>query len=177
MFLLTGCVGSLDIWGVNVPTDDDDDDDPGPPDIDLDRFGGVENLNVRWDPAQADEGRTDCKEPFDVEGELVEEDVTCEECDLIWKVLLEIEDPASPCLSGGTDIDVEPEMVRFIGMKFRSEGQLDIYRTSANSPDELQLVGVGALSDYDFSWSGMGVSEFENSDVGFAYYFSGEGSF
>ena len=175
---LSGCAGTLDLWGVNVqlPGDDDDDDD-GPPDIDLSDFDGTEYLNIRWDPEQADAGRVDCQEVFDVSGELLSDTDDCPSCDLVWAVDLSIADDSRPCLDQGTDLDPPDEFARLVGMAFRGNDEFDVYRTTDDSGGQLEALGEGAFDGLSFTWSGVGAWEYHFANVGFTLFYSGEGDF
>ena len=174
---LGGCVGTLEIWGVNRPLSSDDDDDDDVPDIDFSDYNGDEFLNVRWDKEQAQAGYFDCQEAFAVTG--TEEDVgsECPFCDVVWAVTLDLIDLSAPCLSQGTDLDVAPSYNRIIGMEFHREGPFSFYRSTADSGSELGQVGVGAFNGTDFTWSGVGDWEEPFSASGFTLFYSGEGSF
>ena len=176
---LGGCVGTLDIWGVNVGLPDgDDDDDDGPPDLDLSAFEGVEYLNIRWDTEQAEAGFVDCQEPFEVSGELLEDTEGCPSCDLVWAVDVELLDEDRPCLDQGTSLDPPEDFESLVGMNFRSENEFTMYRSSWESDDELlEQMGEGAFNGLVFTWSGVGGWEKHVSSAGYTVFFSGEGDF
>jgi hypothetical protein len=177
MLCLGGCVGTLDIWGVNLPIPGDDDDDGAPPDIDFSEYDGAEYLNIRWDPGQAEAGFTDCQEPFDVSGELLEETKGCPSCDVVWAVSIELRDAAEPCLSQGTDLDLAPEYDRYLGMDFHRNNEFTLYRSTADSDEELLQLGEGAFNGLEFTWSGIGSWEQHFPGTGFTLFYSGEGDF
>lgn len=177
MLSASGCVGTMDIWGVNLPIPSDDDDDGTPPDIDFSEYEGAEYLNIRWDPEQAEAGLSDCEEPFDVSGELLEDHEGCPSCDVVWAVSIEIRNASEPCLSQGTDLDLDPEYDRYLGMDFHQNDEFTLYRSTANSGDELVDLGVGAFAGLEFTWSGVGGAEQHFPGAGFTLFYSGEGDF
>jgi len=176
--VLAGCTGTLDVWGLNVPlpVDDDDDDEPTPG-IDFSEYWGIEYLNIRWDPEQAEVGLVDCQEEFEVSGEQVRDHDGCASCDVIWAVALEMKNEDEPCLSQGTDLDLAPEFDRFLGMDFHPEGQFTLYRSTADSGDDLLALGRGAFDGLAFTWSGLGDWEYHFAAEGFTLFYSGEGDF
>ncbi|MEE2828673.1 MAG: hypothetical protein VX498_05770 [Myxococcota bacterium] len=182
-FLLStaGCEGSLGIWGVNVPLPgaDDDDDDGTPSGLDLSTFGGLEYLNIRWNPEQAEQGSVDCAEEFLSSGELSTDadQERCPSCDAIWTVELELDDDDRPCTGQGTGLDVPSFTTRQVGMEFTAGGGFLLYRGASEDSEELDPMGVGAFDGVHFTWSGVGDWEQEHPDAGFTLFFSGEGDF
>ena len=177
--LLTGCAGQLDIWGVNVPIpgQGDDDDDDGPPDVDLSNFQGTEYMNIRWDPAQADEGLVDCQEEFETSGVQLGDAGDCADCDIVWSVTLVLEDESRACTSQGTGLEIEDSFSLLGGMSFSAGGEFTMGREADDSDGQLVEVGQGAFNGLYFTWSGVGGWEDEFSQAGFSRYFSGEGYF
>jgi len=177
MLCMGGCVGTLDIWGVNRPIPSDDDDDGPPPNIDFAEYEGAEYLNIRWDPERLEAGLNHCEEPFDVSGELLDDPKGCPTCDVVWAVSIEIRDTSEPCLSQGTDLDLDPEYDRYLGMDFHQNDQFTLYRSTADSGEELLDLGEGAFDGLEFTWSGIGDWEFYFPGAGFTLFYSGEGDF
>lgn len=175
---LSGCSGTLGIWGVNIPLpgQDDDDDDGLPPDVDLSNFQGVEYMNIRWSPEQADEGLVDCEETFDTIGTLLDETEGCDSCDVVWEVTMYVDDETRACTSQGTGLTFESSFDRRVGMNFIADGEFLMYRGTADD-DQLEQVGEGAFNGLNFTWSGVGSWEKEYSDEGFTLFLSGEGYF
>ena len=174
---LSGCVGELWIWGVNHPLSDDDDDDDDVPDIDFSSYDGEEFLNIRWDPEQAAAGYFHCQEAYVVTGIEVQDEVECPACDVAWLVTLDLVDLEELCLGQGTALDVPASYDRYLGMEFHREGEFSLYRSTADSGNELHQVGVGAFDGTGFTWSGVGDWELDFPSNGFTLYYSGEGSF
>ena len=174
---LGGCVGVVEIWGVNRPLSSDDDDDDDVPDIDFSSYSGAEFLNIRWNPEQADAGYFDCQEEYAATGSEVDAGDQCPSCDVVWSVTLEVLDPDEHCLGQGTTLDVPPSYERFIGMDFHQQGEFSFFRSTPDSGNGLVERGEGAFDGTDFTWSGVGDREQDFSANGFTLYFSGEGGF
>jgi hypothetical protein len=176
MLCMGGCPGTLYIWGVTPAIPSDDDDDGPPPNIDFSEYEGAEYLNIRWDAEQAEAGLSDCWEPFDVSGELLDDPKGCPSCDVVWAVSIEIRDTSEPCLQG-TNLDLVPEYDRYLGMDFHRNEEFTLYRSTADSGEELLELGVGAFNGLEFTWSGIDGWEEHFPLAGFTLFYSGEGDF
>jgi len=179
---LTGCAGTLLIWGENVPLpDDDDDDDDGAPNIDLSSYDGVEYLNLDWTQEAEQDGHFDCTEEFSAFGSntSVTDEALCPDCDAIWTVTLQVEDEDRDCLDQGTDLDVSDTYIRKLGFQFGDGVNFTVYRNTGGVDEELEAWGVGAFNGLESTWSGVGVGDYTivNDSLGFDLFFSGEGEF
>lgn len=194
--LTTGCPGSLLICGVNWDecgdgfggTGDDDDDVVR----DFSNYDGVEYLNVDWDPEAEANGQADCLAEFRAQGPrtLIDDQNLCPQCDEIWTVTLVAEtDPTSEtnvddCLGQGTGIEAPASYERKVGFRMEDGVGFMVFRTtfslqsplgeSQNAP--LDPAGVGAFQGAEYTWSGID-TPLENDNLGFVFFFTGEGSF
>lgn len=178
--LLSGCVGSLSVWGINVPIpDDDDDDDAAPPDINYDTYEGVEYINIDWSQQAENQGAEDCieEEGWTVTGEesTGNDNNFCPDCDHIWRLTF----TATPGLPGclrDTGFGNTSGFLRQLGFVFTSDSDFDVYRTVTEPHIPMVQVGVGALDEEaGFTWGGS--QGFRTDEGNYEWYLSGEGSF
>ncbi|MCO4768662.1 MAG: hypothetical protein KDA24_01435 [Deltaproteobacteria bacterium] len=188
--VLAGCPGSLLICGVNwdecgdtFGTGDDDDDGVV---RDFANYDGVEYLNIDWDAEAEADGQFDCEAEFRAQGPrtLLDDQNLCPDCDEIWTVTLVAENGVDDCLGQGTGIDAPASYERKIGL-IQGEGvSFEIHRSAfsrqsplGSSPNEpLVFAGVGAFQGADYTWSGI-ETPVENDNLGYVFFFSGEGNF
>ena len=178
--LLSGCTGTMSIWGVNVLLPgDDDDDDSGPPQLDFSSYDGTEWIAIDWSQQMEEQGRTDCSEMFDAFGTntTVDDSNLCDACDEVWTITLVADDNDLPCLSGGTGLQVEETYVRKVGIEFLNDIDFDYYRNRGDADLPLEQHGIGAFLGVEYTWSGLNGFVEEYPQAGFDLYFEGEGSF
>jgi hypothetical protein len=184
---VVGCPGSLELWGVNVPLPGgggfDDDDDTAP--ADFSNYDGLEYLNIEWTDDAIAAGHYNCRAVWEAQGPntLDSDGNLCPECDQIWQMSLSAED-VEDCLGQGTGITAPTNYTRKVG--FRTEGgtAFTVYRTrfSAQSPlgqsqnEPLDEAGIGAFQGAEFTWSGID-SPVVIAELGYSFYYSGEGTF
>ena len=179
---LSGCVGNLSIWGVNVPLPDGPgtgDDDDGPPDLDFSQYDGVEYLNISWSQQALEQGHVNCAEEYAAFGANTTNDDfnLCPECDEVWTITLVAESPGLPCISDGTDLPFEPTYVRKVGIDFSNSTDFVFHRNRQDADLALEAEGIGAMDGAGFTWSGIGGYIDPNPDLGYDFFFSGEGGF
>lgn len=180
--LLTGCTGSLSIWGVNVPIPGgpgDDDDSTGSPDLDFSQYDGIEYINLDWTQDAEEEGHYDCQEEFDAFGanSTIDDSNLCPQCDEVWTITLVAQDSDLTCLRQGSGIDTPPSYVRRIGIEFSGAIDFEVWRNTEDEDFALAPVGVGAFQGIEHTWSGIDGFQIEVPGRGFSYYLSGEGGF
>ncbi len=181
--LLTGCTGTLDIWGVNVPLPgqgNGDDDDDGAANLDFTQYDGTELINLDWTQQAEGEGHFDCFEAFDTFGDnsLIDDGNLCPTCDEIWAVTLVAQDPTMPCLNQGSGLQVDPTYIRRVGIEFTSDIGFAYHRNRGDSDNNaLTAHGIGAFQGVEFTWSGIDDYAEEYAEAGFTLFFSGEGEF
>ncbi|GEM_PF-1630939 len=197
-FMLGGCAGTLDIWGISICVDGTvppcdgsggDDDDAIGPGLDLSVFDAVEWLNIGWTPEAIADGHFDCKEAWEAEGEEDTENAAelCEVCDYVWLVTLthapELGDEG--CLLQGTDITIEQSYTRRIGLRETGGGEFVMYRNEfrpsaplgESEDDPMRKVGVGAFRGADWTFAGEDTDITAVPGAEYSFFFSGEGSF
>jgi hypothetical protein len=156
----------------------DDDDDSAGPNFDFSRYDGTELLNIDWSQLLEETGEQDCFEVFDAFGEntTFDDQNLCPACDEVWAVTLAARDDDLPCLEG-TGLSVLPTYVRRVGIEFGADNAFRYWRNRADSDNPLTQHGIGAFQGVEFTWSGSGDDFAEKSDLGFTFFFSGEGEF
>lgn len=188
LMLGSGCPGTLEIWGVNVPipgSGGGDDDDTA--DLNFDNFDGTEFLNIKWTPEEIADGHFDCAAEWRSQGpnSTLDDQNLCPECSEIWQVNLVAQPDAEECLNQGTDIDVPGQYTRKVGFALEvGSVSFDVFRTqfSVDSPlgdsenDTLIAAGIGAFNGTEYTWSGTD-SPVVNEQLGYSFFFSGEGEF
>ncbi len=176
--LLSGCVGSLNVWGINVDIPDDDD-DAAPPDINYDDYEGVEFMNIDWSQQAENQGAEDCieDEGWTVSGALSTGDDNnfCPECDYIWRLTYTATPGLAACLEG-SGFQPSSGFLRQFGFAFTSASDFDVWRTIGEPHIPMTQVGIGALDD-DASFTWGGGNSFRTDEGSYEWFLSGEGSF
>ena len=183
LFPLTGCIGELDIWGINHPIPGeviDDDDDDAAPDIDFSTYTGFEFINIDWDQQTRPGGVEDCIEVagWDVTGDetTVDDQTRCPSCTHIW-TLTYLRSVLLPNCLESTDLEPETGVQHKLGFEFETDQDFAVWRSFGDPDNPLQLVGRGALrEDASHTWSGGADDRFDDQ-ANLEYYFSGEGDF
>ena len=182
VLLLTGCVGDLDIWGINVDIPGQGDDDDAAPDIDFTAYDGFEFINVDWDQQRRPGGVEDCieEEGWDVNGSetTVDDASRCPDCDVIWTLTYIATPGLSDCLRS-TGLPADSGFRRKLGFEFDdgSDTLFTVWRNTEDQDNDLEAVGEGAIrEDATFTWSGSGNYRF-GAQGPYDYYVSGEGAF
>lgn len=178
----TGCTGSLNIWGVNVPLPgqgEGDDDDDGAANLDFTQYNGTELINLDWTQQAEGEGHFDCFEPFDAFGgnSTIDDQNLCPTCDEIWALTMVAQDAEMPCLTQGSGLQVEPTYIRRVGIEFTSDIAFRYHRNRGDADNVLEPHGIGAFQGVEFTWSGIDDYAEEYAEAGFTLFFSGEGEF
>lgn len=186
LVLLGGCPGTLEIWGVNVPIPDGTGDDDDTADLDFSNYDGTEILNIDWSPEEEADGHFDCLAEWRAQGpETTGDDSNlCPQCEFVWRITLVAQPGADECLQQGTGIDVPAQYTRKVGIVRSDTFNFTVHRTgfdtgsplgdSENEP--LDRAGLGAFSGTAYTWSGVD-SPVENDQLGYEFFFSGEGQF
>jgi len=176
-FLLPGCVGTLDIWTLDILIPGQGDDDDGPPALDFSVFDGVEFINIDWDQEQKAQGLQDCAGEWSADGDntTLDDDNLCEACTHVWTLTLRAEDSAYECLDN-TNITVNDPYIRKIGFEFLDDQDFIVWRNFSDPDLPMEPVGEGAIKGTDFTWSGL-AEEYREAGQNFEFFFSGEGSF
>ncbi len=181
-----GCPGTLEIWGVNVPIDGSSGDDDDTGSIDWANYDGTELLNIDWSPEEEADGHFDCLAEWRAQGAetTLDDDNLCPECDHIWETNMVAQPGAEECLQQGTGIDVPGSYVRKVGFELSDGVDFIVWRTtfsvqeplgsSANEP--LAEAGIGAFQGTEYTWSGLD-TPMDNDQLGYEFFFSGEGQF
>jgi hypothetical protein len=175
--LLPGCVGTLDIWTLDILVPGQGDDDEEPPALDFSTYAGVEMINIDWDQEQKALGLQDCAGEWSADGEntTLDDDNLCEACDHVWTLTLRAEDSAYDCLQN-TDITINDPYVRKVGFEFLDDVDFIVWRNFQDQDLPLQPVGEGAIKGTGYTWSGR-AEEYRNPGQNFEFFFSGEGEF
>lgn len=187
LLLGPGCHGTLEIWGVNVPIPGGgggDDDDAAV--FDWSNYDGTEILNIDWTPEEEADGHFDCLAEWRAQGPETSgsDSNLCPECEFVWQVSLVAQPGADECLQQGTGIAAPNQYTRKVGL-LRGDGvEFTVFRTSysVGSPlgnsenDPLQDAGVGAFQGTEYTWSGQD-SPVSNDQLGYSFFYSGEGQF
>ncbi len=196
--MLSGCAGTLDIWGISICVDGtappcdgtvDDDDDAIGPGLDLTVFDGVEWLNIGWTAEAIADGHFDCKEAWEAEGTEDSEvsSELCDVCDYIWLVTLthapQLGDEG--CLLQGTDITIEQSYQRRVGLRDTGGGEFVMYRNEfrpraplgESADDDMRKIGVGAFRGADWTFAGEDTDITAVPGERYSFFFSGEGEF
>ncbi len=180
LLLLSGCVGTLDIWGINVDIPGQDDDDDAAPNIDFTTYDGFEFINIDWDQQRRPGGVEDCigDDGWDVNGDetTADDQSRCPECTHIWTLTYIRTSGLEDCLES-TGLLAETGFQRKLGFEFEGEQAFHVWRNFEDPATALELVGEGALRENaTYTWGGGGDFRF-GSQGPFEYYFSGEGAF
>ncbi len=180
LLLLTGCVGTLDIWGINVEIPGEGDDDDAAPDIDFSSYEGFEFINIDWDQQRRPGGVEDCIEDdgWDVRGDetTVDDQTRCPDCDHIWTLTYLATSGLDDCLAS-TGLPADTGFVRKLGFEFQDEQAFRVWRNMEDPDRPLVTVGEGALrEDATYTWGGSSSYRFDDQ-ADYDYYFSGEGAF
>jgi hypothetical protein len=179
LLLTTGCIGTMDIWGINVDIPGDGDDDDAAPDIDFGRYDGIEFINIDWDQTQAPAGAVDCIEDsgWNVNGDetTADDQSRCPDCTHIWTLTYVARAGLDECLAS-TGIDADSGFLRKFGFEFRGSQSFSVWRNFEDPDNAMEEVGEGALrEDATYTWGGG--SDFRFGGGAYDYYFSGEGAF
>lgn len=184
--LTVGCPGTLEIWGVNVPIPDGTGDDDDTASIVWDNYDGIEILNIDWSPEEEADGHFDCLAEWRAQGPetTLDDDNLCTACDHIWEISMIAQPGAEECLQQGTGIDVPGSYVRKVGFELSDSVDFLVWRTTfavqeplGSSPNEpLAEAGIGAFQGTEYTWSGID-TPMENDQLGYSFFFSGEGQF
>jgi hypothetical protein len=180
LLILAGCVGNLDIWGINVDIPGEGDDDDAAPDIDFTSYDGFEFINIDWDQQRRPGGVEDCIEDdgWNVHGDetTVDDQSRCPACDHIWTLTYIATSGLGDCLAS-TGLSADTAFQRKLGFEFQDAQGFRVWRNFEDPDVPLQLIGEGALQD-DASHTWSGSNGYRLGDAAaYDYYFSGEGAF
>lgn len=166
--------------------DDDSGDDDDTVNIVWDNYDGRESLNIDWSPEEEADGHFDCVAEWRAQGveTTLDDGNLCPDCDHIWEIDLVAQPGAAECLQQGTGIEVPGQYVRKVGFELVEGGAIVAWRTSfsvqeplgTSANDPMAEAGVGAFLGNEFVWSGLDLP-LENAQLGYSFFFSGEGQF
>ena len=170
-------------WATDDDDAGDDDDTPG----DWAWFDGMEHLNIDWTAEEEADGHFDCAASWSALGPATTDDdqSMCPACDLVWRVTLVAEPGVEECLDQGTGINNAPaSYLRAFGARLDNDQEFAMFRSAfslqaplgAGWDAPLVQAGDGSFAGSGFTWSGR-EAPVVNDQLGYSFFFSGEGQF